>query len=613
MRTYKQIPEDAEYRELYDSYRRTVQNLNDLDFLYDTMMSDGQVFFKDDEVYGFVNGQPALRNRNIVIPRAYIDDFRITNFILFDRMTNDLITLDINCNLADYRDNKVHYLYVVLDHHGTYEVYDDMFQSDEYKILFARFLIGTDGDSRQFYVMLPFAGSADYIKGTQFYQVTDGLRVKVVNPNTKQLTVSRAKIRYSAINFDDRSSPDCITIDHEGNAVPIRYVYWDANDGIPRANWEGTAGYDLDFDTIMNYETGRTSRVPEGSYSIQKFYYDVYERCIVALYGNAAYNTREEAILSIDSVMNYPIPDGVEYLIPIACVVMENTDDPIDIGTNFRIVNLDYNEQEVLDSDTFTRQQAAEAISKSNQAIAAVSSISSMLLDHTGNLNNPHKVRMDQLYNSRGNQVTIDDSFAEAGLTVNGIINRALTRVEGDFYSKYGGQINGDVSVTRTLSVSGKTTLAATDINGNLKLAGNMTFDSSETRNIGSTSSRLNYLYSKYLNISDTSTLALVNTYSVKPRVNGSYYLGDSDLRWYYGYFNNVDISNSISAYSGSFSGSVSVSGSLTTNNISCNGTLTMGYEKKLSVNNGYLVIGSYSLRLGSEGSIPTQNGYGIW
>ena len=34
MKQYKQVPEDAEYREYYDSYRLTVDNLNDTDYLY---------------------------------------------------------------------------------------------------------------------------------------------------------------------------------------------------------------------------------------------------------------------------------------------------------------------------------------------------------------------------------------------------------------------------------------------------------------------------------------------------------------------------------------------------------------------------------------------------
>ena len=141
MKVYRQVPEDAEYREYYDSYRVTVDNLNDTDFLYKSMLTNGQVFFDADEVYGFVNNQAAIRGRNLTISKDYIDNFVIRDFKVFTRATNELLDININCNLKNYRDNKPHYLYIVLSHRGTYEVYDDMFQSDETKIVFARFII----------------------------------------------------------------------------------------------------------------------------------------------------------------------------------------------------------------------------------------------------------------------------------------------------------------------------------------------------------------------------------------------------------------------------------------------------------------------------------------
>ncbi len=671
MKSYTQIREDSEYREVYDSYIQTVDNLNDVDFLYSSMLSNGQVFFKDDYRYGTVNGQYAYRNTNITISREYIDNFRIANFILYTRATNELITLDINCNLASYRDNKVHYLYVILDQNGTYEVWDDMFQSDDTKILFARFIIGTNGDSKQFYMMLPFAGSADYIKGNQFYQVTDGLRVKVVNNNTKRLTVSKAKIRFSAINFDDKASPDCITVDHEGNAVPIRYVYWDSNSGIPRADWDSSISYDLILNKVMDYTNGRMSSVATGKFSVQKFYYDVYERCIVAMYGNASYDTRDSAIYAIDSVMSYPLPDGIEYLIPIACVVMQNTSDPIS-EDNFRIVNLDYNEQEVLDSDTFTRQQAAEAVTKANQAISTVSNLSTLLSNHTGNVNNPHKVRLDQLKKSDGTAGAIDDSFAESGLTVTSLTNRILNTVGDTYYKKTGGTITGAVTMNSTLDVSGKTTLANTDVNA-LKISGDTTFDS-ENRNIGTSSRRLGYLYVKNISASLTSYLAGIDiSGDLKPTSNGSYYLGLSNNRWAAGYINALYANTSVTGGTGAFtnlsaSGTLLVSGNITANggtnsvngklvvnngssndaldvtgrilarnNIQCNGnlstsgTLTVGssatfnaytnfkgnqtvFDNEVYVyNNGMLHSGIYWLRLGGPGTIGGTYGYGIW
>ena len=608
MKVYKQVPEDAEYREYYDSYRVTVNNLNETDFLYKSMLSNGQVFFDAQEVYGFVNNQAAIRGRNLTITKEYIDNFVIRDFKVFTRATNDLIDININCNLKDYRDGKPHYLYIVLSNKGKYEVYDDMFQSDETKIIFARFIIDKNGNSKQFYMMLPFAGSADYIKGNQFYQVTDGLRLQVVNDITKQLTLSNAKIRFSGINFDDVSSPDCQVVDFEGLPLQIRYCYWDNASKVPRVDWDSEPSMTLNLTKIMNYVSGSMTSVSEGKWSIQKLYYDVYEKCIVALYGNKVYNSREEAIYGIDSVMSYTLPDGIEYLIPIAVVIAQNTEDNIS-DNNFRIVNLDYNEQEVLDSDTFTRQQSAEAVQKSREALDKANELDSALSEHTGDRTNPHRVSLNQLYNSLGNQVTLDDAYAD--WSVSSILAKAASNASEIYYAKTGGTISGDVIIgsansAKSLTVYGNSTIKGnTSIGGALSLGGAITTDG--TYNIGSSSSRFGTIYVNSLNSSGASSISgTLTSRSIEPEITTTYNLGSSDKRFNNLYVKSVSVSEGLSAgattlSSLNVSGATTVSGNLTANN----GTTY--------VKNGYLVLGGYSLRLGGSGAIPTANGYGIW
>ena len=598
MKQYKQVPEDAEYREYYDSYRLTVDNLNDTDYLYKTSLSNGQVFFEFDEVFGYVNNQAAVRNRNLTITSDYIDNFVIRDFRVFSRALNDIIYLDINCNLKDYRDGKPHYLYIVLSHRGKYEVYDDMFQSDETKLLFARFIIDTQGNSTQFYMMLPFAGSADYIKGNQFYQVTDGLRVKVVNNNTKQLTLSNAKIRFSGINFDDTSSPDCLVVDFEGSAVPIRYVKWDSSDGLPRVDWISDTVDKLNLTKIMNYSTGALSNVANGKYSIQKLYYDVYEKCIVAMYGNAIYNSREEAIYAIDSVMSYPLPDGIEYLIPIAAIVAENTSSAIS-NDNFRIVNLDYNEQEVLDSDTFTRQQAAEAIQKSNQAIQISNNISDVLDEHVGDRTNPHQVKLNQLYNSSGQLITLADDYAN--YSVSSILSAAQQQAANNFYAKTGGPISGDVSISRTLTVTGRTTLDdLLTANGGISLGGSISLKSNNSYDIGTSSIRLKKIYTNSIDATGNSSITgELTSCNIIPSVSVSYNLGSLDKRYNTVYTNSVNASGAISG------SSASISGTLSAGNTTINGNLSMGSSKKITVDKGYLIIRDIALGLGSTFTPP--------
>ena len=606
MKSYRQVAEDAEYREYYDSYRITVDNLNDTDYLYKTSLSNGQVFFPAEEVFGYVNNQAAIRNRNLVITKDYIDDFVIRDFRVYSRALNDIIPLNINCNLKNYRDGKPHYLYIVLSHRGIYEVYDDMFQSDETKIVFARFIIDTVGNSIQFYMMLPFAGSADYIKGNQFYQVTEGLRVKVVNNNTKQLTLSKAKIRFSGINFDDVSSPDCLEFDFEGNSVPIRYIKWDSTDSIPRVDWTSETVDTLNLTKVMNYSTGSLSNVATDKFSIQKLYFDVYEKCIVAMYGNRAYDTREEAIYAIDSVMSYPLPDGMEYLIPIAVIIASNTSGPI-TDDNFRVVNLDYNEQEVLDSDTFTRQQSAEAVLKANQAIDIANDVETDLTAHTGDRTNPHQVRLDQLYNSLGSRITLADDYAN--YSVSSILAAAATAAGNVYYAKTGGPINGDVSISRTLTVNGATTLKENiTADKNITVGGNITPKSNNTTALGTSSIRLKSVYTGILDASGNSTISgTLTSHSIVPATTLSYTLGSSTYR-----YNNV-YTRALNA-DGAISGaSATISGALEAGSATIKGNLEVNNSGKIYVANGYLIVGGKALCLGSKPSgLPVAEGYAL-
>lgn len=614
MKTYRQIPEDAEYRELYDSYRLTVSNLMETDFLYKTALTNGQVYFDNDEVYGYVNNQAAVRGKNIIITKEYIDNFVIRDFIVYCRSINNLLTLNINCNLKDYRDGKPHFLYIVLSNKGKYEVYDDMFQTNEERILFARFIIDTQGNSQQFYMMLPFAGSADYLKGTQYYQVTDGLRVEVINNSSKELTLTDAKIRYSAINFDDNSSPDCLHVEFGGASVPIRYVVWDSTDSIPRVDWKSAEKSVLTLDKVMNYQTGDIDTIPDDKFSVQKLYYDVYEKCIVAMYGNTIYDTCEEAVFGIDSVMDYPRPDGIDYMIPIAAVITQNSNAAFS-SENFRVINLDYNEKEVLDSDTFTRQQAAEAIDKARKALDKTGAIETDLNNHVGDRTNPHQVKLNQLYNSSGQQVVIDDEYAN--YSVSALLAAALRQVDNGYYKKSGGTISGNASISGTLSVTGKTSLSNTEIKGTLSLDGNITPVTNNTYNIGSTTSRLAGIYAASLDVNGNGKISgTLTSGALVPVSNGNYDIGTDAVRYRDIYAKNIKLTGdaSVGAKLSVASGvSISNGGINVTGNSLFNNSIVVKENKDSCLIFEDERGNQYSLRVGSEGRIPTQVGFAIY
>lgn len=396
MKTFSTLNEESTWRDAYDAINNHGENLNDEDFLYKSTLSTGQVYNEDNSI-GYVNSIEADRNTNILIAAADISNFKIENFKFYHRRTNTIIDIDINCSLYNYRDNKPHFLYIVLSQHGTYEVYDSMFESDEDKILFARFVIGTDGNSVQFYVIAPFAGSPDYIKGNTFYTVADGLDLIYYNKSNKQFTIPTTRIRFSGINLDSLDNPDVLKIVPADTNIKFRYVYWDTNDSLPRVNWsDNNVSNTLILNKKMNYTSGSITNLGADKFSNQKIYYDIYTNQFVAMYGETSYNSLSDAILGVDEILNYPKPDNMEYLLPIAVVVAKNTSDPFD-DTNIRIIGLKYDESELFDSNDIARQQSIEAMNKADNAISIANSAVTGLDNHKNNKSNPHDVTAAQV------------------------------------------------------------------------------------------------------------------------------------------------------------------------------------------------------------------------
>ena len=306
--------------------------------------------------------------------------------------------------------------------------------------------------------------------------------------------------------------------------------------------------------------------------------------------------------------MKYKLPDGIEYLIPIAAILTENTTSAI-TDENFRIVNLDYNEKEVLDSDTFTRQQSAEAAQKARAALDKANEVDGALLEHTGDRTNPHRVALNQLYNSSGNQVVLDDAYAN--WSVSSILSKAAESAESLYYKKTGGTILGDVSVGTSSSAKNLTVYGSSTVNGASSVGGNLTVNGRiiySNGNIGASSNRFKTAYLTNLNVSSDSTIG--GTLSVggnlTPSTGNSYNLGSSSYRFDTMYSRYLNVSSTAT-----ISGATTISGKLTGANASFSGNVD--FNSRANVSNGYLVIGGYSLRLGTSGSIPTQYGYGIW
>ena len=169
---------------------------------------------------------------------------------------------------------------------------------------------------------------------------------------------------------------------------------------------------------IMNYETGALATIDENKFTIQKIYYDVLANVFVAMYGARAYDSLQEAFLSIDTIMNYPNPDNTDYLIPIAALIIKNSNENLTEKT-FRVIGLSHDNSALFDSNELSRQQSLEAISKAESAIDSVAALSETVSNHTGNKSNPHGVTKSQVgLGNVGNYDIATKSEAELG-TIN--------------------------------------------------------------------------------------------------------------------------------------------------------------------------------------------------
>lgn len=395
MNTFKPLNEQSTWEDAYNNINNLNNSLSGTDFLYKSELGNGQLF-KEDGTTGYVNEQEAKRMKNITITKDYSSSFKITNFVFYNRLENKLINVDIDCNLYNYRDNRPHFLYIVLSDKGKYEVYDDIYQSDNTRVLFARFILDSEGNAIQFYVIAPFAGSPDYIKGNQYYEVSEGFNLIYFDKDSKQFTVSNSKIRFSGINFDDQSSPDVLHIVQGDINTKFRYITWDTVNEIPIVDWKSELVDTPIINKTMDYSTGALGDIPENYFSNQKIYYDIYSKVFIAMYGKSYYETMEEAVSSMEEILSYPKPDGIDYLLPIAVLTIKNTSEAYN-NDNIRIVGLKFDENELFDSNDLARQQSLEAVMKAEQAIDKAEQANTNLSNHIGNKSNPHSVTASQV------------------------------------------------------------------------------------------------------------------------------------------------------------------------------------------------------------------------
>lgn len=87
--------------------------------------------------------------------------------------------------------------------------------------------------------------------------------------------------------------------------------------------------------------TGVLKNVPEGKHTIQRVLWDIYENCLIVQYGDTVYDSLEDAIQNVGTVV-YPVPWGHLFYIPLAALVIRQGCVDINTDTETAIVIKQY-------------------------------------------------------------------------------------------------------------------------------------------------------------------------------------------------------------------------------------------------------------------------------
>ena len=284
----------------------------------------------------------------------------------------------------------------------------------------------------------------------------------------------------------------------------------------------------------LSVGTGTLNTVPTDKFTLQRVLWDIYEDCLIVQYGDTVFDTVEDAIAQVGSML-YPVPFGRLIYIPLAVLVLKQG--TTDINTDPESVIL-IKQYIYADSE---QEGFADYIARSlaNRALNYIYGI------------------FDGTY-----PVAKSD-------TLKYLNNGVATYVSGDFYLEYD-NLRNSVQVINSLNESSydsKKALSANQgkvLNDN-KLArdGSQTFtgaqgalrpESNNSVDLGTSSLRWKTLYST----------GVSSAGNVNPSANNSYDLGTSSLKWRNLYVNAISGVSSFSATTISSTGNTSVGGDAT-------------------------------------------------
>lgn len=314
-----------------------------------------------------------------------------------------LVFIDVMyVNLEEYIDDRTHYLY--LSSGKGWEVHDDVDHETADLMLFARFMLSERG-AQEFYIMAKSTYTPFYNSQADYYKILSGI---VLQPRTGlHVTTTPGVIKYSGINRKILDHPDLITCDFVGDA-PLRYITQDN-----RIDWNTPAVYEVVTNKLLDYENKVFKDIPEGKWSVQRWFYDVHHNCLCVQYADKAYIDLDAAIADSTSD-DYPFIENKKLYLRVGDLYLKSgatdlTDKDSAIFVKNQNQTNDDNEQLVA-IDILARNKAEAAIEAAGRANDRLDVLEEDYETHKNALN-PHKTSTSDLVN--GNDSTDDGAYTK--------------------------------------------------------------------------------------------------------------------------------------------------------------------------------------------------------
>lgn len=369
-------------------------------------------------------------NGNVVRPQTYYDitnlsAIPIEGFAFYFNSIDKLFMQNLTLDLSSYDpgNNKAANYLIYLKPDLTFYVSTSLYDGEDDYMLFARAVINNTGGTLSSWLSLIVknAATGNYNIAGIKYQILNGLKFSIgTGKNTR---LSNGVIKYSGINIGNEIDPDILVVDRDINEeMKIRYVTG-ANEAV---DWYNSPVNDIDASKVTsNRETGDTTNVASGKFSLQKVFYDYKTKTFIIQRGSAIYDTIGDAVTGATN-FNYNEPDANGLYIPIAIIAVKSGATDLTSSENCAVMSISGNDvisnagvdqdardladsaynlaqsastaASTADSKAVTAQNRAdEAYSIANTANTKASTAINNLSTHTSNTNNPHNVTAKQV------------------------------------------------------------------------------------------------------------------------------------------------------------------------------------------------------------------------